>query len=249
MPIYQGKTASCLTPNTVSKKPVAHLSSPNVNLWITTNQAFRFCGGLFSFFGTEVSSRAQKTHFVNFTLNRRGGYYPPGTSLRGGWGWVAERVAYALRRFLRRGQGPLGAKVASLAVRVAILPHLRRTLFAVSPTGRAHRLRPALRSNFRFAMPARRCDLSWENLCGAAGAAVRSSAPSCVSMASCETHLARFCRETPPDGGAPFAGANARGRSPLSLAVTTVSFRRKRWGNIQKLKRFHPSTANAVPLP
>ena len=65
---------------------------------------------------------------------------------------------------------------------------------------------------------------------GAAGAAVRSSAPSSVSMASCETHFARFCREPPPDGGAPFAGANARGRSPLSLAVTTVSFRRKRWG-------------------
>ena len=41
-----------------------------------------------------------------FSLNRRGGYYPPGTSLRGGWGWVAERVAYALCRFLRRGQDP-----------------------------------------------------------------------------------------------------------------------------------------------
>ena len=54
------------------------------------------------------------------------------------------RPANASRRFLRRGQGPLSAKVASLAVRVAILPHLRRTLFAVSPTGRAHRLRPAL---------------------------------------------------------------------------------------------------------
>ena len=161
MPIYQGKTASCLTPNTVSKKPVAHLSSPNVNLWITKNQAFRFCGGLFSFFGTEVSSRAQKTHFVNFTLNRRGGYYPPVTSLRGGWGWVAERVAYALRRFLRRGQGPLGAKVASLAVRVAILPRLHRTLFASSrqtPLFRCFALRNAGSRFVAAPLPQKSCD-------------------------------------------------------------------------------------------
>ena len=36
---------------------------------------------------------------------------------------------------------------------------------------------PRRGSRFRFAMTARRCDLSCENLCGAAGAAVRSSAP------------------------------------------------------------------------
>ena len=120
-------------------------------------------------------------------------------------------------------------------------------LFAHLETER--RERRSLRSRSRLDMTARRCDLSCENLCGAAGAAVRSSAPSTVSLASCETHLARRCLAPHPDGGAPFAGANARGRSPLSLAVTTVSFRRKRWGNIQKLKRFHPSTANAVPLP
>ena len=91
---------------------------------------------------------------------------------------------------------------------------------------------------FPVCYAARRCDLSWENLRGAAVAAVRSSAPSSVSLASCETHFARICREPPPDGGAPFAGANARGRSPLSLAVTTVSFRRKRWGYIDKTKLF-----------
>ena len=89
---------------------------------------------------------------------------------------------------------------------------------------------PRRGSRFRLDMTARRCDLSCENLCGAAGAAVRSSAPSSVSMASWETHFARRCLAPHPDGGAPFAGANARGRSPLSLAVTTVSFRRKRWG-------------------
>ena len=135
-------------------------------------------------------------------------------------------------------------------------------LFAHLETER--RERRSLRSRSRLDMTARRCDLSCENLCGAAGAAVRSSVPSSVSLASCETHFARFCRETPPDerslrsaasggrseqGTAPrskisrrmppkflgtaretFAVANRRGRSPLSLAVTTVSFRRKRWG-------------------
>ena len=89
---------------------------------------------------------------------------------------------------------------------------------------------PALRSNFRFAMQLGDVTYRGKLLRFAAGAAVRSSAPGSVSLASCETHFARFCRETPPDGGASFAGANARGRSPLSLAVTTVSFRRKRWG-------------------
>ena len=78
---------------------------------------------------------------------------------REAWGWVAERVAYALRRFFR------------------------------------------LRSRFRLDMTARRCDLSCENLCGAAGAAVRSSAPSSVSMASWETHFARRCLASPLDGG------------------------------------------------
>ena len=60
---------------------------------------------------------------------------------------------------------------------------------------------PRRGASVRLAMQARRCDLSWENLRGAAVAAVRSSAPSFVSMASCETHFARFCREPPPDGG------------------------------------------------
>ena len=61
------------------------------------------------------------------------------------------------------------------------------------------RPRPTVAFPVRYV--ARRCDLSWKNLCGAAVAAVRSSAPSFVSLASCETRFARFCRETPPDGG------------------------------------------------
>ena len=89
---------------------------------------------------------------------------------------------------------------------------------------------PRRGASVRLAMQARRCDLSWENLCGAAGAAVRSSAPSFVSLASWETRLARICRETPPDerslrsaasGGRSEQGT-AHSGSPLPVADTGV---------------------------
>ena len=67
---------------------------------------------------------------------------------------------------------------------------------------------------------ARRCDLSCENLCGAAGAAVRSSAPSTVSLASCETNLARRCLAPPPDErslrSAASGGRSEQGTAPRS---------------------------------
>ena len=63
--------------------------------------------------------------------------------------WTRFAILVPKGKAFRRGQSTLGAKVASLAIRVAILPRLRRTLFAVSPTGRAHRLRPPYSKNQR----------------------------------------------------------------------------------------------------
>ena len=79
---------------------------------------------------------------------------------------------------------------------------------------------PRRGSRSRLDMTARRCDLSCENLCEAAGAAVRSSAPSSVLLASCETHFARRCLASPPDErslrSAASGGRSEQGTAPRS---------------------------------
>ena len=174
---------------------------------------------------------------VKLMRNRRGGYYPPAClPQRGRWLCRKAKTDEVFRLAISTVGRGLGPAVFQWFASFCTASDSRRggyyppalLIVRTFGNGTPRTAFPTVAFPPRYA--ARRCDLSCENLCGAAGAAVRSSAPSSVSMASCETHFARLCREPPPDGGASFAGANARGRSPLSLAVTTVSFRRKRWG-------------------
>ena len=118
----------------------------------------------------------------------------------------------------RRGKMKHGKAVGANIIR----PELPCEGLGVGRGARGVRLAPffRMRSRFRLAMTAHRCDLSWENLCGAAGAAVRSSAPGSVSMASCETHFALLCREPPPDErslrSAASGGRSEQGTAPRS---------------------------------
>ena len=75
------------------------------------------------------------------------------------------------------------------------------TICAPRPTPRPPQEGVACKIQAHNAERARFCDISCSNLCGAAGAAVRSSVPGFVSLVSCKTHLARLCQERPPDGG------------------------------------------------